>query len=314
MRKALLLFLTVFFFSAPLHAQKDTCKVGIFVNSLTDFNISDKSFTSDFWIWFNYANDSLVINDAIEIPGSKSISFGNVSTEKKGNTNWAQILCKATMEKYWDVSSFPFDRQKLEITIEHSFYDASALKLIPDAANTKINSNLKLNEWIIDSLDFRAAEKTYNTTYGDPVLTGSSTYPAVTAGIYLTRAHSWNILFKMLTGVYVAFAIILLAFFVKPTDRLGLCVGGIFAVVGNKYIIESIVPSTVSNTLLDNIHNLTFLFIFIVLVMAVVSFKWMEKEDSKYHHRAAKLDRIAFICVLVLYTTSNLILILNATG
>jgi hypothetical protein len=314
MRKISLLFLTVFFFSTPLLAQRDSCKVGVYINSLTDFNISDKSFTSDFWIWFNYTNDSLIINDAIEIPGSKSVSFGNFSTEKKGDINWAQMLCKATIEKHWDVSSFPFDRQKLEIVLEHSFYDASALKLTPDAANTKINSNLKLNEWIIDSLAFYSSQKTYNTTYGDPVLTGSSTYPAVTAEIYLTRAHSWNTLFKMLTGVYVAFAIILLAFFVKPTDRLGLCVGGIFAVVGNKYIIESIVPSTVSNTLLDNIHNLTFLFIFIVLVMAVVSFKWMEKEEKKYHLRAERLDRIAFLCVLTLYTTCNLVLILNAAG
>lgn len=317
MKKLIRAFLFICIFmpiSAPLPAQQDSCRIGLYINSLTDFDIANQSFSSDFWLWFNYRNDSLVINDAIEIAHAKEFSSTNFSSEKKGDMNWAQMKNKAVIEKQWDVTNFPFDKQKLTIEIENSYYDADELEFIPDTENSRIDSNLKLKEWNIDSMTFSSMDKIYNTTYGDPELTGSSTYPAVVSEIYLTRAHSWNTFFKMLTGVYIAFAIILLAFFVKPTDRLGLCVGGLFAVVGNKYIIESSVPSTVSNTLLDNIHNLTFVFIFIVLVLAVLSFRWQERGDDKSALNAKKLDMTAFAVVAVLYLTFNFILVMSAAG
>ena len=104
----------------------------------------------------------------------------------------------------------------------------------------------------------------------------------------------------------------LLAFFVKPSDRLGLCVGGLFAAVGNKYIVESVVPSTVSNTLFDNIHNITFIAIFVVLVVAVISFRWNETGKPEYLAKSKKLDRTSFYCVVGAYVILNAFLIMRA--
>jgi hypothetical protein len=60
------LFFIVFIFSLlPVSAQiyrikaKDSCQVGIFVTSLHDFNMTEESYTADFWLWFNYKNYSL---------------------------------------------------------------------------------------------------------------------------------------------------------------------------------------------------------------------------------------------------------------
>jgi len=292
----------------------DTCKVGIYFNSLTDFNISDQSFSSDFWMWFNYKNDSLQFNDALEVTNSKSSSFTNYSKMKKDGINWDMMKFSAVVFKEWDVSAFPFDKQKLTLHIDHTIYDTKKLAFITDAGNSAIDSNLVLSNWKIDSLAFYVNNQTYNTTFGDPVIKGSSTYPSVTADIYLTRENSWNTLFKMLTGVYVAFSIVLLAFFVKPSDRLGLCVGGLFAAVGNKYIIESVVPSTVSNTLFDNIHNITFIAIFVILVVAVISFKWNETEKPEYLAKAKRLDRLSFYSVTIAYILLNAFLIMRAAG
>lgn len=295
-------------------SAEDTCKVGIYFNSLTDFNISDQSFSSDFWMWFNYTNDSLQFNDALEVTNSKSSSFTNYSKMKKDGINWDMMKFSAIVFKEWDVSAFPFDKQKLTLHIDHTIYDTKKLAFITDAGNSAIDSNLVLSNWKIDSLAFYVNNQTYNTTFGDPVIKGSSTYPSVTADIYLTRENSWNTLFKMLTGVYVAFSIVLLAFFVKPSDRLGLCVGGLFAAVGNKYIIESVVPSTVSNTLFDNIHNITFIAIFVILVIAVISFRWNETEKPEYLAKAKKLDRLSFYSVTLVYVILNTLLIMRAAG
>ncbi|HMQ78279.1 MAG TPA: hypothetical protein PKE39_01030 [Ignavibacteria bacterium] len=314
MNKILSVLLLLVLGSSFTRSAEDTCKVGIYINSLTDFNISDQSFSSDFWMWFNYKNDSLQFNDALEVTNSKSSSFTNYSKMKKDGINWDMMKFSAVVFKEWDVSSFPFDKQKLTLHIDHTIYDTKKLAFITDAGNSAIDSNLLLSNWKIDSLAFYVNNQTYNTTFGDPVIKGSSTYPSVTADIFLTRENSWNTLFKMLTGVYVAFSIVLLAFFVKPSDRLGLCVGGLFAAVGNKYIIESVVPSTVSNTLFDNIHNITFIAIFVILVVAVISFKWNETEKPEYLAKAKKLDRLSFYSVSIIYISLNAFLIMRAAG
>jgi hypothetical protein len=306
------LILIFFLFTANSFSSEDTCRVGIYFNSLTDFNISDQSFAADFWMWFNYTNDSLQFNDAVEVTNAKSSSFSNYAKLKKGGVNWETMKFNATVFKEWDVSQFPFDKQRLTLHIDHTIYDTKKLAFITDAGNSAIDSNLVLSNWKIDSLAFYVNNQKYNTTFGDPVIKGSSTYPSVTADIYLTRENSWNTLFKMLTGVYVAFSIVLLAFFVKPSDRLGLCVGGLFAAVGNKYIIESAVPSTVSNTLFDNIHNITFIAIFVILVVAVISFKWNETEKPEYIAKAKKLDRTSFYGVVAAYLIINIVLIMRA--
>jgi len=314
MKKLILLILIIVSFSTAASASgnKDTCYVGMYILSLTDFKIDDQSFKADLWIWFVYDNDSLKIQDAIEIPDAKSVEFSNFSSEKKGGKNWAQVKCKAVINKEWDVTHFPFDKQLLSITVEHTLNDASTLVFIADRENSKIDSTFALDGWEIDSLNTIGFNKSYNTTFGDPVLKGSSHYPAVTTEIYMTREHSASILVKMLTGVYVAFSIALLGFLIKPSlaDRLGLCVGGIFAAVGNKYIIESIVPSSTANTLLDSIHNLTFVSILIMIGITVISLKWAD--NDKLAHRSKKLDRISFFVLLSVFLIVNVILIMRA--
>lgn len=314
MKKIPLILLAIFLSVVQLSAAEDTCKIGIYFNSLTDFNISDQSFSADFWMWINYSNDSLQFHDALEVTNSKSSSFSNYSQMKKGGVNWVMMKFNSVVFKEWDVSAFPFDKQKLTLHIDHTIYDTKKLAFISDIGNSAVDSNLVLSNWKIDSLAFYVDNQTYNTTFGDPVIKGSSTYPSVTADLYLTRENSWNTLFKMLTGVYVAFSIVLLAFFVKPSDRLGLCVGGLFAAVGNKYIVESAVPSTVSNTLFDNIHNITFIAIFVVLVVAVISFKWNETEKPVYIEKAKKLDKISFYSVIAVYAMLNIFLIMRAAS
>jgi hypothetical protein len=288
----------------------------MYVLSLSDFKIDDQSFKADFWIWFIYDNDSLVMKDAIEIMNAKSTEFSNYSIEKKGGKNWAQVKCKAVINQNWDVTKFPFDKQNLFIKIEHTMLDEDEVVFVADSENSKIDSTFFLDDWDINSFQLKSIKRTYNTTFGDPVLKGSSTYPGVEAEIIITRAHSQGILVKMLTGVYVAFSIALLGFLIKPSlaDRLGLCVGGIFAAVGNKYIIESVVPSSTANTLLDSIHNLTFVAILIMIALTVVSLKWSDTEDEKLKMRSQKIDRISFAVLLVGFITANIILILSARG
>jgi hypothetical protein len=293
-------------------AQKDTCVLGLYINAVYDFDLENKSFMSDFWVWMNYKNDSLKVEEALEIPNAKTTEFSHYSIEKKGKINWATQKCKAQIMYNWDVSRFPFDEQKLRIELEDAKYDNTQLVYIADTANSKIDYSVNSKEWEIKLFKTWADQRTYATTYGNPDLTGTSSYPRVIAELTIRRNNSWQMLIKMLTGAYVAFLISCLVFFVSSENqdsRFGLCVGGLFAAIGNKYIVESVVPASASNTLMDNVHNLTFMFILLIVGIIIVSLKLYESANERKKKISFRLDRWAFYSVVVIYVLINAFMI-----
>lgn len=311
------LLIGLFLFSVVFSsAQKDTCKLGLYLNSVYDFDMEKKSFMADFWMWVNYKNDSLRFGEAIEVPNSKEFAFSNYSIEKKGDINWFTQKCKAEVMYNWDLSKFPFDEQRLRIEIEDARYDATQLVYIADTANSKIDSTFNTLEWDIRSFEVWSDERMYKTTYGNPDLSGSSSYPRVVVELVIRRNNSWSMLIKMLTGAYVAFLISCLVFFVSSGNqdsRFGLCVGGLFAAIGNKYIVESVVPASSANTLMDTVHNLTFAFILLIVVIIIISLYLYESKDVSKKKKSLKLDKWAFFSVVTLYVVINGVLIWQAT-
>jgi hypothetical protein len=307
---AILLLLSLLSF-----AQKDSCKIGIYVNSIYDFKIDDKSYMIDFWMWMNYKNDSLDFQNNQDITNSKSTDFSHYTKEKKGAINWASQKCKAQMMHQWDVSNFPFDKQKLTIEIEDTEKDTSRIIYVADKLNSKMDPGFTTAEWNIDSFTVKDQAKTYATTYGNPSLTGNSTYPQLVVEISIQRNHSWLLLFKLLTGAYVAFLISSLVFFISSENqdsRFGLCVGGLFAAIGNKYITESVVPSSNTITLMDYVHNLTFGFILLIVVISIISLRLFESEDSRKRELSLKIDKVSFWSVLFFYIMINILLVVFA--
>ncbi len=317
MKTRTLLFAFLLFAGNLVMAQQDTCKLGLYLNNVYDFNLQDKSFMADFWIWMNYKNDSLKFDDALELPNSKTADFSHYSLEKKGEINWAAQKCKAQVMYQWDVSKFPFDEQHLRLELEDAKYDASQLVYVADTANSKVDCSFNSKEWRIESFKVRADERTYKTTYGNPALNGSSSYPRVVAELVIRRNNSWLMLAKMLTGAYVAFLIACLVFFVSSENqdsRFGLCVGGLFAAIGNKYIVESIVPTSTTNTLMDNVHNLTFTFILLIVGVIIISLYLYESGDEAKRKKSLRLDRWAFFSFITIYALVNVFLVWRAAS
>ena len=305
--RLLLLFAALFsFFVSP--AQKDTCKVGIYVNSIYDFKLDEKSYMADFWMWINYKDDSLKFENVVDIPNSKSADFSHYALEKKNGWNWVSQKCRAQLIHQWDVSRFPFDKQVLRIEIEDSQYDTSQVVYKADIVNSKIDTSFNSNEWCIERFSLKETVKTYETTYGNPGLSGKSSYPRLVAEITIRRNNSWVKLMKMLTGAYIAFLISTLVFFISSENqdsRFGLIVGGVFAAIGNKYIVESIVPSSTTTTLMDNVHNLTLLFILLISIVVAVTLHLYETGDERHRKLSLKIDKIAFGSFVFLYIIIN---------
>src|SRR5687767_9972032 len=288
----------------------DTVKLGIFFTSVYDLNLAEKSFTADFWIWYNYTNDSLNPLESVEIANAKEYEFTAPDVEKVGNINWATHKCKATIKKEWNLKNFPFDKQELHVEIEDAIYDVEELIFIADVKNSKYDKNIKLDEWQIKSFKVDSTKRGYETTYGNPELEGKSTYPGVVASFVLER-DGIGLFFKLFIGIYVAYLISLSVFFMGPEnpERFGMIVGALFAGVANKYIVESLMPQTIMLTLPDKIHNLTFIYIMFHLAITVVAYRLTVKEKMKLGWR---IDIACFLISIISFIAIHWIWITQA--
>jgi hypothetical protein len=244
------------------------------------------------------------MNEMIEFPKTKEFNFSNQVTEKRGKYQWMTMRGTGEVIKKWNIKDFPFDRQELNIALGYSF-DTSTFKVEADVLNSKIDPDFKLAGWNIDKVEFSRQNKTYETSFGDPLLkNGKSVYPEFNADIFISRSNSMMTLLKLIMGLIIAFIISCCIFFIKPVyidARLGLCVGGLFTAVGNKYITDSIVPSTNELTLVDNLHLLTFFCIFLIVIHSVVSLNIIEKQTEDSVPFSRKIDLISFISIGIIF-------------
>jgi hypothetical protein len=287
-----------------------TASVGVYFTSLYDLDLANKSFNVDFWLWFNYSDSSLKPLETVEIANAKSFSYSLPDLEAKDGKIWACHKCQAVIKKEWDLRHFPFDKQRLEVRIEDAILDYSQLQYIPDSVHSNYDEGIELDEWVIKGCTIRSDNKSYHTNFGNPALDSVSTYPAVTAVFELHR-NGFGLFFKLFVGIYVAYVISLIVFFMGPEnpERFGLIVGALFAGVANKYIVDSLMPRTIMLTLPDKIHNLTFAYIILHLVMTVVAHRFAANQSLR---RGWLTDRISFLVSLVSFFTINWILVDNA--
>lgn len=278
-------------------------KVGVFITNLYDFNISAKSYKADFWIWYLTKSDSVKALGSCELPQSKSSSFSYDYKREKESLN-AEIFsnqkCKAEIIKDWNVTNFPFDKQSLDVKIESSL-ELHEMILIPDVANSGVDSAIFMEEWKIKNFNLKNGITSYNTNYGDPKITKSaSKYSYINACMDLERKNPYMIFFKLLTVLFASFIIICSAFFLEPdnTTRFGVATGSLFAAVSNKNFAASVAPSSTGSTLMDSIHNFTFLCFILVIGMALYTYT-LAKNDKK--EKAKKVGQVFIFGLLVAY-------------
>ena len=136
-----------------------------------------------------------------------------------------------------------------------------------------------LSQWKIDSCQITTGINKYETAFGDPnspiAHTEYSNYKVV---VNISRNAS-GLFWKMFLGMYIAFLIAYVCFYIHTDaidSRFGLSVGSLFAVIGNKYIIDSSLPETTSFTLVDTLHALTLFFIFAIIAATAYSLKMVK--------------------------------------
>ncbi len=322
MRKALLFF-TFFIFIASSQAQAggqdtvkaakpDTVKIGIYITSIHDIDFKQKEYNITFWLWVKYKIKAFDFLQNLEIPMAKNFTKSFSTVDSSGGQIYILMKIQAMMKDSWKIGNFPFDRQRLMLTVENSQYDSAHLVFVPDTLGKHFDPRFTLNGWTIDSCELAVRTKAYESAFGDDNLTRPHMdYSSFRVRLGIRR-DAGGLFWKMFLGMYIAFLIAYVCFYIHADgidSRFGLSVGALFAVIGNKYIIDSALPESTSFTLVDTLHGLTLFFILAVITATAYSLKLVTKGKEK---KAVRFDMIAAQFLLVVYVILNCYFIYQA--
>lgn len=287
--------------------QPDTVLIGAFISSLHDFDIDKGTIGSDIHLWCLYTDTSYDFQHQLEYVNTENIVLAGTSVVDLSDKKWFYTKALIRSRQKFSTKNYPFDEQRIIFIIESSEYTTDNLVFLTDSANCIFDSMVfdQIEGWVIQDISFQSTDVQYASSFGDPATTLSSS-PRFIISFTLKRTQSWLALFKVITGIIVAFIISTCVFFIKPTHtdpRFGLCVGGLFAAIGNKYIVESMIASTNELNLLDNLHNITFIAILLIVIISVLSLRLYEINDGKYQRISEKIDRLSFYSIMVSYVS-----------
>ena len=199
-----------------------------------------------------------------------------------------------------------------EIHIENSEFDSHDLIFVADTLGKRFDPTMTVNGWDITNVKVSSGIKPYETAFGDPEIKNAhSEYGSFDVAIDLDR-NAWGLFFKLFLGMYVAFFITYVCIFIHADNidsRFGLSVGALFAAVGNKYIIDSLLPESSTFTLVDSLHAFTFISIFITISLSVYALKLLKEGQLE---KANLIDKKGARILLFSYVLLNAIFIATA--
>lgn len=310
------LFITAFLLVAvnasAQNTKPDTVKTGIYITSIHDINFKDKEYTVNLWLWLKYKNKDFDFEENLEIPQAKSFTKSFSTVDSTGGRVYLLMKLQCVMKDSWAIDNFPFDHQKLRFSIENSQFDSRSLVFVADTLGNHFDPRFTLRGWNIDSINVTTGTKLYETAFGDESLAKPHTEYSNFKVLLIINRDAMGLFWKMFLGMYIAFLIAYMCFYIHKDSidsRFGLSVGALFAVVGNKYIVDSSLPDSTEFTLVDMLHGITLLFILTVIMSTAYSLILIKKGKDD---RAKKFDFIAAQVLLAAYVVLNVWFIYSA--
>jgi hypothetical protein len=245
-----------------------------------------------------------------------SLFLNSKSTALVKDSCFRRLLrVECIMAQEWDIDGFPFDSQKLDITI----YTIRPLRwfLFRPVEHDLNYANIKDSVWEIENGWFsRQDSANVNPKVISDIFDNSQRYSALHYVIPIYRNNAWGLFFKLFIGMYVAFLVAFIAMFIPAHEvepRFGLPVGGLFAAIANKYIIEALLPSSTEFNLIDKLHSTAIISILIIIIYSAILYHLTEKnkshelvKDKLRFARIKKFDHLIIGLLFLVYLAANL--------
>jgi hypothetical protein len=301
--------------NAASNPQKIT--LGAYLTSLYDIDNDNGSFSADVWVWTK-SKTKYNINNSLEVSllSSQVPHFSEVLETKrlKNGEFYTQRKISGTFVHDYDLTNFPFDKQKLTINFEDSDLNKDALEFITDMGSG-YDKEISIDGWNILGVSLRSITKDYDTNFGDTTKPSIDQYSRVAMDIELERDDKF-IFFKITLGLFAAVFVALFSNFMSSanadiySNRVGLVGASLLAVVVNQQFADQKIGQSTTVTLVDILHMIGFCTVFIIFIGSLISRKLSLTKNVRFSPK--EFDIITFAVMTLLYVCANIYVIYKA--
>ena len=290
--------------AAPAPTGPVTVQVGAYILRINDVVQKDGTFTVDMWTWFRWKDGDVKPYETFEISNGRIENRSEVSVQRDGDMNYANLRIEATVFHDYDVKKYPMDNHFLTISIEDQAAAIDQIVYVTDD-NTAMDPGVNVPGWAVKLAASTAADHVYPTNYGLLNSAAASTYSQLNFNVELHR-EGFGPLFKQFWIAGLSVLLGLLAFKVKATDldaRFGLGVGSIFAASANAFVISDSLPQSTVITMAEQANFLAIGTIFLCVAMSIFSLRlcYLGKDD-----KSEQLDTRAMAVIGIGYVAVNM--------
>jgi len=332
-----LLILSIFFtLLQPLIAsgqtKKEVIKVtyGLLLKKVVP-NFKEGTFYSEFYWWIKFKNDSAksgwsdddIIN--IEYVNACQSEIGSSSAEiqerKIIGENEFYFTGYHQGDFYFnpDYSSYPFDIQTLNITIENSLIPSNELVFIIDTtsfiesgADKKffgLSNDLltvKTTNFNISRSEISTLTGLYNSNFGDPEFPSQSSYSRLNVGVFINRSFV-PFITKLIIPLAIILFLVYFVFFIPP-DKIdiaaGLTVTSLLSAIAFQLSVNSDLPEIGYIIYVDKVFYSCYFLIAISMAESLYTFYLDRSGDEKKIRLAERIDIASRFLFPVIFVAS----------
>ncbi|AIL12556.1 hypothetical protein IM40_01940 [Candidatus Paracaedimonas acanthamoebae] len=277
---------------------KDKVLMGIYPVMLHDFDLSHNTFKMSFYAWWRSKDKAYAPHKTVEITNALDFQSKFGTSGRFKDEYFTYIRYYATVSKEWDMRHFPFDRQQLVVALE-DYADIQKIIFTPDNEQSALHSEIKLKGWKVLGFHLKDSMTTYDTNFGDPS-TKKGQYSRLSFIIDIKR-EGVRLFFNYFIGFLVSFFLCAVIYIVDLREigaRTSLSLGATFTAIGNKYILDQVLPFTTSFTLADAIQSATFAMI--VAAVSMIAYTNQLIKLQRYEAAVLFSERMG-ICATLVY-------------
>lgn len=300
--------------SQPAVGAPETCRVGVNIEELYDLDLARDTFGAVLWLWTLCPSPQSAPLETIALPTGTNLELGELRGRRIDDVGHYQYRrVQGTFRHDWDMSHYPFDRQRLVIPIDETDLGSSVVVFEPDRESSFLSPAVRTghDEWDISELAIEASVSEEPSTYGLPAAEPEG-YARLEAALVLERAQVLTFV-KLTAGVFAAALIALLALFLDPRDRgvfgtrLGVLAGVLFGVLLSMRAADAYIGDTSRLTLVSEVHLVALGLILAVAAITFVEHSRVDRRRPVRHPNWSVIGATAGLYVLV-----NLALVTSA--
>ena len=250
---------------------------GIYINDIQSIDLRSHSYVVDFFLWFRWRDpdfdplQSYEIMNTFEPDAHVEIPLYDAPQAQPDGSFYTIVRRQGAFSTKFNVTNYPFDRQKLAIHLEDTELTSRELVFQRDAKPLTLNPDIALPGFKILPPQVIVRDKPYATNFGDLSEPEEAPYSRISFEIPIERP-AFSGLVKTFLPVFLIIAGAALALFLDPAHvdaRIGLSITALLTLVATQFTAAGSLPEVAYLTMLDQIYISSYLFILVVIGLVV---------------------------------------------